>query len=184
MYTERAPSCYTSNRLMLINLACSRSRAWDGSTFSNNLNPQNIEKNVSDILIRIRSPLESSLDIRIRLQTHYSILPDIKPANRIVIIFAAYTYTQAGKPDSDHLCCIHFYASTARQGSNTCSYAHQKVRDEQSMDQESGLDRSWQWFSNIFRCAAFGRGVRSLKFFTPTPLLLQLNIIRLRTDKI
>jgi len=142
MYTERAPSCYTSNRLMLINLACSRSRAWDGSTFSNNLNPQNIEKNVSDILIRIRSPLESSLDIRIRLQTHYSILPDIKPANRIVIIFAAYTYTQAGKPDSDHLCCIHFYASTARQGSNTCSYAHQKVRDEQSMDQESGLDRS------------------------------------------
>ena len=35
------------------------------ATFSKSLNPQNIEKSVLDILIRIRSPFESSfLDIR------------------------------------------------------------------------------------------------------------------------
>jgi len=32
MYSERALSCFTSNRLMLTNLVCSISRAWDYST--------------------------------------------------------------------------------------------------------------------------------------------------------
>ena len=55
------------------------------ATFSKSLIPQNIVKSVSVIRIRIKFPLESSFWISVsgcKLTT----LPDIQPANRIVII--------------------------------------------------------------------------------------------------
>jgi len=55
------------------------------ATFSKTLNPRNIDKRVLDIRIRIRFPFESSFWISLsgcKLTT----LPDIQPANRIVII--------------------------------------------------------------------------------------------------
>jgi len=55
------------------------------SKFSKSLNPRNMDKSFSDIRIRIRITFESSLDIRIRLQTDY---------------LARYP---TGKLDSDHL---------------------------------------------------------------------------------
>jgi len=55
------------------------------ATFSKSLNPRNIDKNVSDIRIRIRFPFESSLWISVS-SCELTILPDIQPANRIVII--------------------------------------------------------------------------------------------------
>jgi len=58
------------------------------ATFSNSLNPQNIDKSVSDILIRIRFPFESTFWISLS-GCKLNILPDIQPANRIVIISIA-----------------------------------------------------------------------------------------------
>ena len=57
------------------------------ATFSKSLNPRNIEKNASDILIRIRFPFESSFCISV-FGCKVTILPDIQLANRIVIISA------------------------------------------------------------------------------------------------
>jgi len=51
--------------------------------FSKSLNPRNIDKSVSDI--RIRFPFESSFWISLS-GCKLTILPDIQPANRIVII--------------------------------------------------------------------------------------------------
>jgi len=51
--------------------------------FSKSLNPKDIDKSVSDI--RIRFPFESSFWISVSGCKHI-ILPDIQPANRIVII--------------------------------------------------------------------------------------------------
>jgi len=56
--------------------------------FQKSLDPRNIDKNVSDILIRIRFPFESSFWIFVsgcKMQTHYP---------------AGYP---TGKPDSDNL---------------------------------------------------------------------------------
>jgi len=53
--------------------------------FSKSLNPKNIDKSVSDIRIRIRLPFESSFWISVS-GSKLTILPDIQPANRIVII--------------------------------------------------------------------------------------------------
>jgi len=55
------------------------------ATFSKSLNPQNIDKSISDIRIRIRFPFESSFWISLS-GCKPTILPDIQPANRIVII--------------------------------------------------------------------------------------------------
>jgi len=56
------------------------------ATFSKSLNPQNIVESVSDI--RVRFPFESSFWISVS-GCKLTILPDIQPANRIVIISAA-----------------------------------------------------------------------------------------------
>jgi len=53
------------------------------ATFFKSLNPRKIEKSVADILIRIR--FESSLWISVS-GCKLTILPDIQPAKRIVII--------------------------------------------------------------------------------------------------
>jgi len=55
------------------------------ATFSKSLNPQNIVESVSDLRIRIRFPFESSFWISVS-GCKLTILPDIQPANRIVII--------------------------------------------------------------------------------------------------
>jgi len=55
--------------------------------FSKSLNLQNIDKSVSHIRIRIQFPFESSFWIS-GSGCKPTILPDIQPANRIVIIFA------------------------------------------------------------------------------------------------
>ena len=57
------------------------------ATFSKYLNPQNIEKSVSDIRIRIRFPFDSRFWISVS-GCKLTILPDIQQANRIVIISA------------------------------------------------------------------------------------------------
>jgi len=55
------------------------------ATFSKSLNPRNIDKSVSDIRIRIRFPFERSF-WRSLPGCKFTTLPDIQPANRIVII--------------------------------------------------------------------------------------------------
>jgi len=55
------------------------------ATFSKSPIPRIIEKGVSDILIRIRFRLESNFWISVS-SCKPTILPDIQPANRIVII--------------------------------------------------------------------------------------------------
>jgi len=60
------------------------------ATFSKRLSPRNIEKSVSDILIRMRFAFESNFWISVS-GCKLTILPDIQPANRIVIISARYT---------------------------------------------------------------------------------------------
>ena len=55
------------------------------ATFSKSLKPRTIDKSVSDIRIRIRFPFESSFRISVS-GCKLTILPDIQPANRIVII--------------------------------------------------------------------------------------------------
>jgi len=57
-------------------------------TFSKSLNPRNINKSVSDIRFRIRFQFECSFWIS-RSGCKLTILSDIQPANRIVIISAA-----------------------------------------------------------------------------------------------
>jgi len=58
------------------------------ATFSKSLNPRNIDKSVSDIQIRIRFLFESSFRISVS-GCKLTILLDIQPANRIVIISGA-----------------------------------------------------------------------------------------------
>jgi len=58
------------------------------ATFSKSVNPRNIGKSVSDIRIRIRFPFESSFWISVS-GCKLTILSDIQPANRIVIISGA-----------------------------------------------------------------------------------------------
>jgi len=58
------------------------------ATCSKSLNPRTIDKSVSDI--RIRFPFESSFRTSVS-GCKLTILPDIQPANRIVIISAAHT---------------------------------------------------------------------------------------------
>ena len=53
------------------------------ATFSKSVNPRNIDKSVSDI--RIRFPFESRFWISVS-GCKLTILPDIQPENRIVII--------------------------------------------------------------------------------------------------
>jgi len=53
------------------------------ATFSKSLTPRNIDKSVSDT--RIRFPFESSFWISV-FGRKLTILPDIQPVNRIVII--------------------------------------------------------------------------------------------------
>ena len=65
------------------------------ATFSKNLNPRNIDKNVSDIRNRIRLPYESSFWISVS-GCKLTILPDIQPANRIVIISAGGLHSKLG----------------------------------------------------------------------------------------
>jgi len=60
------------------------------ATFSKCLNPRNIDKTVSDIRIRIRFPFESSFWISVS-GWKLTILPDIQPANGIVIISGLYS---------------------------------------------------------------------------------------------
>ena len=60
------------------------------ATFSKILNPRNIDKTVSDIRIRIRFPFEISFWISL-FGCKLTVLPDIQPANRIVIISGVYT---------------------------------------------------------------------------------------------
>ena len=55
------------------------------ATFYKSLNPRNIDKSVSDIRILIRFTFESSFWISVS-GCKLTILPDIQPANRIVII--------------------------------------------------------------------------------------------------
>ena len=59
------------------------------ATFSKSLNHGNIEKSVSDIRIRIRFLFEGSFWISVS-GCKLTILPDIQPANRIVIISVRY----------------------------------------------------------------------------------------------
>jgi len=60
------------------------------ATFSKNLNPRNIDKtrSVSEIRFRIRFTFESRFRISL-CGCKLTILPDIQPANRIVIISAS-----------------------------------------------------------------------------------------------
>jgi len=58
------------------------------ATFSKSLNPRNIDKSVSDIRIRIRFPFENSFCLSVS-GCKLTILPDIQPAKRIVIISVA-----------------------------------------------------------------------------------------------
>ena len=58
--------------------------------FPKSLNPRNIKKSVSDILGRIRFQFESSFWISVS-GCKLTILPDIQPANRIVIISDIHT---------------------------------------------------------------------------------------------
>jgi len=60
------------------------------ATFSKSLNPQNINKSVSDIWIPIRFPFQSRFWISVS-GCKLTILPDIQPSNRIVIICASNT---------------------------------------------------------------------------------------------
>ena len=55
------------------------------SKFSKSLNSRNIDKSFSDIWIRIRFTFESSFWTSVS-DCKLTILPDIQPANRIVII--------------------------------------------------------------------------------------------------
>ena len=57
------------------------------ATFSKSLNPRNINKSVSDIRIRIRFPFQSRFWISVS-GCKLTILPDIQPANRLVIVSA------------------------------------------------------------------------------------------------
>jgi len=57
--------------------------------FFKRLNPRNIDKSVSDIRIRIRLQFESSFWISLSA-CNLTILPDIQPANRIVIISGTF----------------------------------------------------------------------------------------------
>ena len=57
------------------------------ATFSKRLKPRNIDKGVSDI--RFRFPFESSFWISLS-GCKLTILPDIQPTNRIVIISAVH----------------------------------------------------------------------------------------------
>ena len=60
--------------------------------------PSNMEKSVSDILLRIRFPFESSFWISVSGWNSLSFL-DIQPGNRIEIISVAYTHLRAEFPD-------------------------------------------------------------------------------------
>jgi len=66
------------------------------ATFSNTLNPWNIDKSVSDIRIRIRFPFESSFWISVS-GCKLTILLAIQPANRIVIISGFWFHIYAKK---------------------------------------------------------------------------------------
>jgi len=59
------------------------------ATFSKSLDPRNIEKSVSDILIHIRFPFEISFWISVS-GCKVNNLPEIQPENRIVIISSVY----------------------------------------------------------------------------------------------
>jgi len=113
MYTEREPylatpgtdSCWKTwhnSTVQRLHHRQTRSRGAEGwkdasednkwmivqcATISKTLNPQNIDKSVSDIRVRIRFPFESSFWISLS-GCKLAILPDIQPANRMVIISA------------------------------------------------------------------------------------------------
>jgi len=72
--------------------------------FSKSLNPKNIDKRVSDVRIRIRLPFESSFWMSVS-GCKLTILPDIQPANRIVIISAEYIVLPSSSTRFDLLSC-------------------------------------------------------------------------------
>jgi len=76
------------------------------ATFSKSLNPQNIDKSISDIRIRIRFPFESSFWISLS-GCKLTILPDIQPANRIVIISDIHIQSLSKISEIEYLISIH-----------------------------------------------------------------------------
>jgi len=77
--TEGWKDASEDNKLMIVRC----------TTFSKSQNPRNIDKSVSDIRLLIRFPFESSFWISVS-GCKLAILPDIQPANRIVIISVTY----------------------------------------------------------------------------------------------
>ena len=70
------------------------------ATFSKTLNHRNIEKSVSDIRIRIRFLFEGSFLISVS-GCKLTILPDIQPANRIVILSGVNCQLDRSQPESE-----------------------------------------------------------------------------------
>ena len=75
------------------------------ATFSKILNPRNIHKSISDIRIRIRFPFESSFWISVS-GCKLTILPDIQPANRLVIISGTRYLFYCGASLALLWCCL------------------------------------------------------------------------------
>jgi len=69
------------------------------ATFSESLNPGNINESVSDIRIRIRFPFQSRFWISVS-GCKLTILPGIQPANRIAIISGMYYLVQCSGSQS------------------------------------------------------------------------------------
>ena len=80
---QKAENASEDNKWMIVQCA----------TFSKSLNPWNINKSVSEIRIRIRFPFESSFWISVS-SCKLTILLDIQPANRIVIISEEHALEQ------------------------------------------------------------------------------------------
>jgi len=73
------------------------------SKFSKSLNPRNIDKSFSDIQIRIRFTFEGSFWTPVS-GCKLTILPDIQPANRIVIISDLVAWLVWAKSPDEETC--------------------------------------------------------------------------------
>jgi len=126
------------------------------ATFSKSLNHRNIAKSVSDIRIRIRFLFEGSFWIYVS-GCNLTILPDIQPANRVVIISAASNISEknAGTLVEKWKVIFKTWCSITRKRQELVTEMHHKSYSAPEPQRQSGWKKLPLFFSFTNLCFCF-----------------------------
>ena len=157
------------------------------ATFSKSLNPRNITKSVSDIRIRIRFPFQSTFWISVS-GCKLTILPDIKPANRIEIISdgnhseVQYRGDHGSGFQSRLRRILRFFFGQSLSGQNWLQSWSVLISGTGAESESEKVTLATPGFAGGFSFTAEMSGLWNLKFFSLSPVLIRQNWIQSSPD--